>query len=121
MTMKENSKKCFLEEIDKFIEEGKITLSSEALEFFKDLKHSRGAVEMTENGKKILQFMQNNHVEFNNIFKAKNIGEGLGISGRSVSGSIRKLVTDGYVEKIGKEPVSYSITDLGKSYQFDKE
>ena len=119
MTMKENSKKCFLEEIDKFIEEGKITLSPEALEFFKDLKHSRGAVEMTENGKKILQFMQNNHVEFNNIFKAKNIGEGLGISGRSVSGSIRKLVTDGYVEKMGQDPVIYSLTENGKNIVID--
>ena len=115
------SKKIFIQEIGDLIDNEDIQLSPEALEFFKDLKHSRGAVGMTENGKKILQFMQDNHAEFNNIFKAKNIGEGLGISGRSVSGSIRKLVTDGYVEKIGKEPVSYSITELGKSYQFDKE
>lgn len=74
---------------------------------------------MTENGGKILKFLQDNYEKYNNVLKSKDIGEGLGISGRSVSGSIRKLIADGYVEKIGKDPVSYGITDLGKNYQFD--
>ena len=48
-----------------------------------------------------------------NLFKAKDIGEGLGISSRTASGAMRKLVTDGYVEKIGSDPVVYAITTKG--------
>ena len=49
--------------------------------------------------------------------KAKDIGEGLFISSRAVSGAIRKLVTDGYVEKIGQEPVVYALTEKGKTVE----
>ncbi len=47
--------------------------------------------------------------------KAKDIAEGLMMSSRRVSGSIRKLVTDGYVEKIGQDPVIYALTEKGKN------
>jgi HflK protein len=67
----------------------------------------------TENGAKILQWMQDNQEQFNNIFKSKEIGEGLFISSRAASGSIRKLVTDGYVSKIGGNPSCYSLTSAG--------
>ena len=50
----------------------------------------------------------------------EEIGEGIFMSGRSVSGSMRKLVTDGYVEKVGTNPVCYGLTDTGRDYQFDK-
>ena len=49
--------------------------------------------------------------------KAKDIGEGLFISSRAVSGAIRKLVTDGFVEKVGENPVLYSITEKGKTVE----
>ena len=48
---------------------------------------------------------------------AKDIGEGLFISSRAVSGAIRKLVTDGYVEKIGQDPVVYALTEKGKTVE----
>jgi hypothetical protein len=32
---------------------------------------------------------------------------------------MRKLVTDGYVEKIGQDPVVYSLTDNGKNIEID--
>ena len=67
----------------------------------------------TDNGKLILKYLQD-HPEIESA-KAKDIGEGLFISSRSVSGSIRKLVTDGFVEKIGQDPVLYSITELGRT------
>lgn len=114
------AKKDFIQEIGDMIDNDDIQLSAAALEYFEELRSKKESGEMTENGKKILEFLQQNYQTYNNVLKAKDIGEGLGISGRSVSGSIRKLITDGYVEKIGKEPVSYAITDLGKSYQFDK-
>jgi DNA-binding MarR family transcriptional regulator len=88
-----------------------------ALEYFDELKNNKtkDKVELTENGIKILAFMQNNYEKYNNIFKSKEIGEGLFVSSRSVSGSMKKLVTEGFVEKIGSDPVAYSITDKGKS------
>ena len=49
------------------------------------------------------------------IAKAKDIGEGLFISSRKVSGSIRKLVTEGYVENIGQDPVVYELTEKGRT------
>ena len=52
-------------------------------------------------------------LNYNNLFKAKEIGEGLGISSRTASGAMRKLVTDGYIEKVGATPVVYSLTTLG--------
>jgi len=113
------AKKDFIQEIGELIDNEDIQLSAGALEFFQELKNKKGSGEMTENGKKILVFLQENYNKYNNVLKAKDIGEGLGISGRSVSGSIRKLIADGYVEKIGKDPVSYGVTDLGKVYKFD--
>lgn len=47
------------------------------------------------------------------------IGESLGVGSRSVSGSMRKLVTDGYVEKSGSNPTVYKITNKGINYTFD--
>jgi len=67
----------------------------------------------TDNGKLILSFLRENQdVE---TWKARDIAEGLFISSRTVSGAIRKLVNDGFVEKVSKDPVIYSITDLGKT------
>lgn len=70
----------------------------------------------TDNGKLILKYMQE-HVDDMPMGKAKDIGEGLFISSRAVSGAIRKLVTDGYVEKIGQDPVVYSLTESGKTVE----
>ena len=67
----------------------------------------------TENGKLVLGYMIENKETFRNLFKAKEIGEGLGISSRTASGAMRKLVTDGYVEKIGQDPVVYALTEKG--------
>ncbi len=72
--------------------------------------------EITDNGKVILKYMQDNDVRMG---KAKDIAAGLGISSRTVSGSLRKLVTDGFVEKIGKDPVIYAISEKGRNYKID--
>ena len=69
----------------------------------------------TENGKLVLGYMIENKETFRNLFKAKEIGEGLGISSRTASGAMRKLVTDGYVEKIGQDPVVYALTEKGST------
>ena len=48
-----------------------------------------------------------------NMFTSKSIANGLSISSRSVAGSMRKLVTEGFVSKSG-EPAVYRITDKGR-------
>lgn len=68
----------------------------------------------TDTGKMILSYMQEHATDLP-ILKAKDIGEGLFVSSRKVSGSMRKLVTDGYVEKIGQDPVVYELTEKGKT------
>ena len=50
---------------------------------------------------------------------AKAIAEGMGVSSRSVSGAIRKLVNDGFVEKVSTDPVLYSITAKGIEVTID--
>jgi predicted transcriptional regulator len=53
------------------------------------------------------------------MWKARDVAEGLFISSRAVSGAMRKLVTDGFVEKVGESPVIYSITENGKNINID--
>lgn len=74
--------------------------------------------EFTSNGKIILQWLQSAPM---GMYKAKDVAEGIGISSKSVSGAMRKLVADEYVEKVGKDPVVYSITEKGKNVVFEVE
>lgn len=67
----------------------------------------------TDNGKLILKFLQEH--QDTPMWKARDIAEGLFISSRAVSGAMRKLVTDGFVEKVGQDPTIYSLTDSGKT------
>ena len=72
---------------------------------------------LTDNGKVVLKYMQDNlDIE---MFKAKDVADGIGISSRTVSGAMRKLVTDGFVEKLGQDPVIYAITEKGKNITID--
>ena len=75
--------------------------------------------EITDNGKLILGYMQENTSSV--LLKSKDIAEGLYISSRAVSGSMRKLVTDGFVEKIGQNPAVYTLTEKGKNYNIEGE
>ena len=94
----------------------------EAIEYFNILKSAEGEEKQkfTENGKLVLTYIQQNYETNNNMFKAKDIGEGLNITSRTASGAMRKLVTDGYLEKIASNPVIYSLTDLGKTISVDE-
>ena len=72
--------------------------------------------EITDNGKVILDYMQKSNVP---MFKARDIAEGLFMSSRSISGSLRKMVNDGFCEKVGTDPVVYTLTEKGKNYKID--
>lgn len=67
----------------------------------------------TDSGLEILEYLQESGVE---KAKAKDIAEGMSVSSRKVSGAIRKLVTDGFVDKFGSNPVVYSLTEKGKNF-----
>ena len=69
----------------------------------------------TENGKKSILWMRE-HPEMPMV-KAREVAEGLVISSRAVSGAFRKLVSDGFVEKVGQDPVIYVLTDKGKNFE----
>ena len=119
-------KEAFINFVNYFFEDSDVRFEKDdefqlAKEFFEDLKSNKikNSGAMTENGKKILSWTQENVDTMNNIFTSKEIAEALFTSGRSVAGSMRKLVNDGYFEKVGKDPVQYSLTEKGKTYQFD--
>ena len=73
---------------------------------------------LTDNGKLVLKYMQECGVP---MLKARDIAEGLFISSRGVSGSLRKLCADGFCEKVGQDPVIYSLTEKGKTYVIENE
>lgn len=69
---------------------------------------------LTDTGCEILEHLQSLKDPKN--LKAKDIAEGMGISSRKISGSMRKLVADNFVEKFGSNPVMYSLTEKGKNF-----
>ena len=111
----------FLKEIDSHRD----ILSESAIDFLDELleKNSTENI-LTETGRKILISMYVNKETYLNVFSSKQLGELLFMSARSVSGSMRKLVTEQYVEKSGTNPVTYKLTEngevLAKELQVDK-
>lgn len=72
---------------------------------------------LTENGIKVLRHLQTMTVP---MFKSKEVAEGMGVTSRGVSGTLRKLVADGFCEKVGQDPVVYALTTKGKTFDIDK-
>ena len=72
--------------------------------------------EITDNGKLILKWLQDQEA---GVYKAKDIADGMYVASRNVSGSMRKLVEDGFVEKVGVSPALYTITEKGKNYKIE--
>lgn len=104
----------FIEKIDELLKDcpdffGQTKDAEKAIDFFNSMKEGKTTGQMTEKGKTFLSFMQENKDKFNNQFKAADIAEGLGVVPRSVAGSMRKLVNDGYIKKIGEKPNVYSL------------
>lgn len=116
--MADERKKIFIETVENLFNSYPLAVPSEALEFFEDYKKcSSTAKEMTEKGYNILKELK----EVNDWITAKSLGERLDISGRSVSGTMRKLVSDGFAEKQVGNPASYKITEKGMNYKINIE
>lgn len=71
---------------------------------------------ISDKGKLIIDYLKTLTVPM----KTADIALGMGLASRSVSGAMRKLVSDGYVEKIstGASAV-YIITEKGKEFKED--
>lgn len=109
------NKQIFIDTVEKLFEQPGLPLEAYAyLEYLKSIPEKEKPL-FTENGAKVLRWMQENYEQYNNILKAKEIGEGLFTTSRSVSGAMRKLITDGYATKIDGQPICYSLTELGKT------
>ena len=106
-----NKKQKFIELVDMLLDGASIDEEyKDALDYFEMLKTEKenNKPAFTENGAKVLKYIQENVDAFNNMFKAKDIGE-----------AMRKLVTDGYLEKIGADPVIYALTEKGKTVDIE--
>lgn len=128
-----NKKELFIAMVEELIEiseaDGAVKLNKSVVETFPDAMAYFEAFkasevkeikpQFTDSGKLIMTTMQAHHETKANVFKAGDIAELAFISTRSVAGAVRKLITDGYVDKIGENPSIYSLTSLGKEVKVD--
>lgn len=110
--------KCekFLEFFDEMVKTNNVVIPEEVKEFRDMLAASQenftDKPAFTEIGLTILEYLQNCGMK---SIKAREIADGIEVPSRKVSGAMRKLVTDGYVEKFGQNPVIYALTEKGKN------
>lgn len=111
----------FISYVEKLIENdnGATEMTKDANVYWKALKskEEKEKSKFTDNGKLILNYMKEHDDEIPR--KAKDIAEDMGVSARSVSGSMRSLVNGGYVETVGEQPKLYLITDGGRNVVID--
>ena len=110
----------FIDFINEVFEKYSIDVPQNIAEYMQGLEMSNQVAEkplFTESGAMILQYMQDNLDQ--PAWKAKDIAEGLFVASRKVSGAMRKLVSDGYVEKLACSPVVYALTEKGKTIKIE--
>lgn len=121
------SREKFIEEIEAILKTSDKKLSTDASEFYDLIKSdllpkadAKNPDGITDRGKTILAALQANSAnDTSAIFTSKRIGEITGLATRSVTGSIRGLVSRGYVTKVSVEPVTYALTELGRDIKFE--
>ena len=109
--------KAFIDFVDYLIENCKepVEMSPEIKEIYDLLSTMDNNTKplLTEAGLQILEYFQGNNTK---NLKAKDIADGMEVSPRKVTGAIRKLVADGYVNKFGTTPTIYTLTEKGKNF-----
>lgn len=112
-----NKYKQFLDYFDWLVENCKqsVVMPDEVQDVYNMLQEQQAMEKpmFTESGLSILEYLQSCDAK---SLKARDIADGMVISSRQVSGAIRKLVTDGFVDKMGSSPVIYSLTTKGKDF-----
>ena len=74
---------------------------------------------LTEKGSMLLEYLQM-HQEIK-TWKAKDLALAMGLTSRGTSGGLRKLVNDGFCEKVADNPSIYTLTEKGKNFIINKE
>ena len=112
-----NKYKQFLDYFDWLVENCKqpVVMPDEVQDVYNMLQEQQAMEKpmFTESGLSILEYLQTCDAK---SLKARDIADGMVISSRKVSGAIRKLVSDGFVDKMGSSPVIYSLTTKGKNF-----
>lgn len=114
--------KCekFIKFFDELVEKNNVEIPEEVKDFRDMLAASQENFSekpaFTEIGLNILEYLQNCGIK---SIKAREIADGIDVPSRKVSGAMRKLVTDGYVEKFGQNPVIYALTEEGKNLNIE--
>lgn len=108
-------KEEFIKLVDELFKSNHDEVTKVALDYFEWFKSapeskSKAKTELSDKAKAILEYMQTN--KDINLFKAKSIADEIGLNSRAVSGSMRKLISDGYVYKVSDEGVSPAIYSL---------
>lgn len=121
-----SKKQAFIDTVETLLLQTGAIMGKEAALYFEALKmggDAEGSKQgFTENGKAILAFMQESKESYNNLFKSKAIAESIGLTSRVVSGGMRKLCSDGYVEKLdGTSPIIYCLTKKGETVDLSAE
>ena len=115
-----NKYKSFIEYFDWLVQNCKepVNLPDEVQDVYNLLREQQNMEKpmFTESGLAILEYLQSCDAT---SWKAKDIADGMVISSRKISGAIRKLVTDGFVDKYGQNPVIYSLTEKGKNFDIN--
>ena len=115
-----NKYKSFIEYFDWLVQNCKepVNLPDEVQDVYNLLREQQDMEKpmFTESGLAILEYLQSCDAT---SWKAKDIADGMVISSRKISGAIRKLVTDGFVDKYGQNPVIYSLTEKGKNFDIN--
>lgn len=108
----------FIKYVEELMKNTDIEMNDDAKYYWESFKtvEEKEKPAFTDNGKLILQYLKE-HLEIEK-WKSKDIAEGLFVSSRTVAGAMRKLVTDGYVEKVGQDPSIYIVTEKGKVVEF---
>ena len=107
MTAKEN----FISEIEKLLKTN--TINEDAMNYFTEFKNGtvKNSSVITEKGAAVLRFLQT-QPSTNYAFTAKMIAEELNMNTRSISGTMRKLLNDGYVEKLRGRAKDLGVADM---------
>lgn len=116
-----SKKEAFIDYVTKIMSElAAPEMSEEAQEYWDALrfKEEKEKPMFTDNGKLIMEYLKSLSDDVP-AMKSKDIADALVVSSRTVSGSMRKLVSDGFVEKIGDSPVLYKITEKGKNIEIN--
>lgn len=116
MADKKKQIKEFLEVVDDYYECGayiqKLPEGCGAREFYELLQQYIVTEEpLPEKSAALLTFMQEHKEEYKNLFSSAAVATAMGTSGKSIAGSMRSLVSKGYVEKVQSNPVTYSLVE----------